>query len=99
MQIIQQKQSSIVISSTIKRLLENALIHWKEKTDRKPLILKGVRQCGKTYLIKSFTSQNYEDYSYFNFEENNALIEVFENDFDIQRIILELSILQNKLNY
>ena len=54
----------------MERTLITKLVEWKEKVNRKPLILKGVRQCGKTYLLKQFGKRYYELCAYFNFEEN-----------------------------
>ncbi len=76
----------------MKRALINDLIKWKNKKNRKPLILKGVRQCGKTYLLKTFGKENYSSVAYFNFEENENLKTVFEKDYDTSRIILELGL-------
>ncbi len=80
--------------------MERALIHellvWKEKENRKPLILKGVRQCGKTYLLKDFGNRYYDNVAYFNFEETDSLISVFEKDYDTKRIILELELFLGK---
>lgn len=76
----------------MERLLISKLVEWKEKSGRKPLILKGVRQCGKTYLLKEFGKRYYDSCAYFNFEENDALKKVFEKDFDIKRIVFELSL-------
>lgn len=80
----------------MKRLLYEELLKWKSSNDRKPLILKGVRQCGKTWLLKEFGKNNYEDIAYFNFEGNTSLQERFSQNLDISRIIEELSILHNK---
>ncbi|MBQ5599226.1 MAG: AAA family ATPase, partial [Lachnospiraceae bacterium] len=44
------------------------LLKWKEKKNRKPLLMTGVRQCGKTYIIKVFGKQEFEDTAYFNFD-------------------------------
>ena len=68
------------------------LNEWRNKTDRKPLILKGVRQCGKTFILKEFANRYYSDTAYFNFEENPALKKVFEQDNDVKRIIFELEL-------
>lgn len=76
----------------MKRDLIQELIKWKNSSQRKPLILKGVRQCGKTYLLKEFGTQCYENTAYFNFEENDALKEIFERDFDVERILFELEL-------
>lgn len=81
----------------MKRILYEDLVKWKESKDRKPLILKGVRQCGKTWLLKEFGKNCYEDIAYFNFEGNEALQERFSTDLNITRIIEELSILNNKI--
>ncbi|MDD6096305.1 MAG: AAA family ATPase, partial [Firmicutes bacterium] len=68
------------------------LLKWKEKKNRKPLLMTGVRQCGKTYIIKELGKNEFEDMAYFNFDGNAGLQSVFEYDFDIERIIDELSI-------
>lgn len=80
----------------MERLLYKELLKWKESKDRKPLILKGVRQCGKTWLLKEFGKNNYDEIAYFNFEGNEGLQERFEQDLDVNRIIEELSILIGK---
>ena len=76
----------------MERILIKKLVEWKEKANRKPLILKGVRQCGKTYLLKEFGKRCYESCAYFNFEENDALKSVFEKDYDTSRILFELGL-------
>lgn len=63
---------------------------WKEKKKRKPLLVTGVRQCGKTYLIKKFGEAEFADMAYFNFDGNEGLSSVFDYDFDTNRIIDEL---------
>lgn len=70
---------------------------WKIRKDRKPLILKGVRQCGKTYVLEKFGRENYEEVAYFNFEKNPVLAELFDRDLDPRRIIEELGMLSRKL--
>ena len=74
------------------RLAITELYKWKEKTDRKPLILKGVRQSGKTYLLKEFGKQAYSDVAYFNFEGNDPLQKCFDRDLDPRRIVNELGV-------
>jgi predicted AAA+ superfamily ATPase len=81
----------------MQRLLLKSLIDWKNSPNRKPLIIKGVRQCGKTYLLKEFGKDNYQDVAYFNFEGNTALQARFEKDLDVNRIVVELGLLQNKV--
>ena len=58
------------------------LLKWKEKKNRKPLLMTGVRQCGKTYIIKEFGKQEFEDTAYFNFDGNTGLKSIFDFDFD-----------------
>jgi predicted AAA+ superfamily ATPase len=68
------------------------LLKWKSSPRRKPLILKGVRQCGKTYIIRRFGKENYANMAYFNFEGNPDLISIFEKDLDPYRIMDDLRI-------
>ncbi|HPE95278.1 MAG TPA: ATP-binding protein [Bacillota bacterium] len=75
------------------------LVRWKDKKNRKPLVLKGVRQCGKTYILKEFGSRYYESVAYFNFEETDALKTVFEKDYDTARILFELGMYYGKTIY
>jgi len=77
----------------MERFIMKDLIKWKNRKDRKPLVIKGVRQCGKTYILKQFGEENYEDTAYFNFEGNPALAARFEQDLDPKRIIMELGVL------
>ena len=63
---------------------------WKVKKGRKPLLVSGVRQCGKTYLIKQFGETEFDDLAYLNFDGDTGLQSVFEYDFDTARIIDEL---------
>lgn len=82
--------------SELKRLILNELAKWKNRKDRKPLILKGVRQCGKTYILNEFGKENYDEVAYFNFEGNPALAERFEQDLEPKRILMELGIFSRK---
>ena len=63
---------------------------WKDKPRRKPLILTGVRQCGKTYIVNEFARKNFESYVYVNFEAQETLLAIFDYDFDVNRIVQEL---------
>lgn len=74
----------------MKRDIMAKLIEWKDSADRKPLLITGVRQCGKTYVCKEFGETNFDDVAYFYFEGNKGLASVFEYDFDVHRIIDEL---------
>lgn len=72
------------------REIINDLKCWKTKANRKPLLLSGVRQCGKTYIVNEFAKENFESYVYVNFEESKSMSGIFEYDFDVKRIITEL---------
>ena len=80
----------------MKRDISIELAAWKEQANRKPLVLKGVRQCGKTYILKDFGQTNYSNVAYFNFEETKALATLFEQDFDVKRILFELGLFIGK---
>lgn len=78
-----------------RKAIEN-LLAWKNSEDRKPLILKGARQVGKTWLMKEFGELYYEDYFYFNFDEEDELKSLFETNKDAHRLIELLSFIKNK---
>jgi len=71
----------------MKRLAYNELLKWKQNKNKKPLIIKGARQVGKTWLIKEFAKNEYSDSVYINFEDKRYMQELFEQDFNIERII------------
>ena len=73
------------------REISKDLLKWKNKTRRKPLLITGVRQCGKTYIIEEFAKKNFENYVFINFEGNEQLKGIFEYDLDVERIIKELN--------
>lgn len=74
----------------MKRKIWNDLLSWKNKSPRKPLIIKGARQVGKTYIIKKFGKKNYGQLHYINFEKDRSLSNIFQQDLNPQRIITEL---------
>jgi len=74
------------------RLAYDQLSEWKNDIRRKPLLVKGVRQCGKTYAIKEFGRSNYSNVVYLNFEKDPGLNIHFEKDLDPARIVRDLSI-------
>lgn len=77
----------------MKRDLISKLIDWKDSNLRKPLILLGARQFGKTYLLKDFGKSNYQNTAYISFESNQEYLEIFKRDKNPNRIIKELSYL------
>lgn len=68
------------------------LIKWKESLNRKPLIIRGARQVGKTWLMKEFGKEYYEKCAYINFDDNTRMNKLFEEDFDLYKIIQGLKI-------
>ena len=66
------------------------LVSWKNSTNRKPLIIRGARQVGKTWLMQEFGRANYPQTVYLNFEKNKRLQNLFADDFDIKRVITAL---------
>ena len=77
------------------RFATEKLIEWKNSTTRKPLVLKGARQVGKTWLMKEFGSKHYKNFVYCNFDEEKELKSIFENNKNPNRIIELLSMLFN----
>ena len=80
----------------MERKIQSKLLSWKESLHRKPLIIQGARQVGKTWSILNFGKSNYKNLLYFNFESNGELINIFERDLSPQRILRELSILSGE---
>jgi hypothetical protein len=71
--------------------IEN-LYKWKESKHRKPLIIEGARQVGKTWLMKEFGEKAYADTVYINFDSNSRMAELFASDLDTDRLILGLEL-------
>ena len=80
----------------MQRFIMQKLINWKNNPSRKPLILKGARQVGKTFILKEFGEKNYEDVAYFNFDHDNGLADLFINTKDPKRIIEQLTLVAGK---
>lgn len=80
----------------MKRKAIQDLIRWKASEDRKPLVLKGARQVGKTWLMKEFGKNYYDRFVYFNFDEEDELKSVFETNKSPHRIIERLSLLSGE---
>ncbi len=80
----------------MKRFILSELIKWKESKYRKPLILKGARQIGKTYILKQFGEENYEGVAYFNFDHDEGLYNIFRHTKDPKRILEQLSFIYGK---
>lgn len=74
------------------RLALEKLRQWKEKDNRKPLIIMGARQVGKTWLMREFGKNEYKKVAYISFYNNKRMDDVFQSDFDIKRILMNLNI-------
>ncbi len=80
----------------MERLIMKQLYAWKSSPYRKPLILKGVRQVGKTWVLKEFGRKYYENTAYFNFDENEEYKQFFETAKDVDRILQNLMLASNQ---
>ena len=80
----------------LERFIMEKLVKWKESQYRKPLILKGARQVGKTYILKQFGKENYDGVAYFNFDHDENLYNLFENTKDPKRILEQLAFIYGK---
>ena len=78
----------------MKRDVSPQLKDWLQRPERKPLVLKGARQVGKTFLITEFGKKHFEKFHSFNFEENKQIHSIFEKDLDPKRIIEELALIK-----
>lgn len=78
-------------NEAMKREIFNDLKKWKEDKRRKPLILKGVRQVGKTFILDEFGRKSFANTHYLNFEKNKSLFPIFEESLDPQQIIQKLN--------
>lgn len=88
------RQGRMVIKLKRNALLDMA--NWKNDADRKPLVLRGARQVGKTWLMKEFGKKYYKNYVYFNFDEEDELKSIFETNKNPHRIIELLSFIANE---
>lgn len=77
----------------MKRKIYSKLIEWKKSPSHKPLILNGVRQCGKTYIMKEFGKNEFQTFAYVNCDRNENLHQIFEGGFNISKIIRGISAL------
>ena len=77
----------------LKRKIETILVKWKNSNSKKPLVIKGIRQCGKTYIVQKFAKENYESVVYMNFILEPNKKSAFAGNIDVDTIILNLSAL------
>lgn len=79
----------------MERTIIQKLYNWKSSTSRKPLILNGARQVGKTYILQAFGKAYYKNVAYVNLDKDKQAAAIWDMDFDVKRIILSLSALLN----
>ena len=77
----------------LKRKIETYLAQWKRAENKKPLVIKGIRQCGKTYIVQKFAKENYESVVYMNFILEPDKKSAFAGNMDVDTVILNLSAL------
>lgn len=77
----------------LKRKIENVLLNWKNSLNKSPLIIKGQRQCGKTFSVLSFAKQNYRHVVYLNFLKNPNYVSIFNGSLEVDNIIMMMSAL------
>ncbi len=80
----------------MERLLMQELVRWKDKKNRKPLVIKAARQVGKTWLMQEFGRRYFENVVYISFDNNQRMKNVFEMDYDIGRILSALKVESKK---
>lgn len=78
------------------RLFESKLLDWKNTGMKKPLMVIGVRQIGKTYLIEKFGKENFEEYLYFNLEKDEEVKNIFEKTIDEEKMLEQLELYLGK---
>lgn len=79
----------------MKRIIYHKLLQWKKHNTRKPLLLKGARQVGKTYVLKEFGEKEFPHFFHFDFMKDKALHDVFKEDLTPARVVQKLEILQD----
>ena len=83
-----------------KRKITDELIRWKNSTGKKKaLVIKGMRQIGKTFIVQAFAKENYDNVVYVNFKDNESAKRIFDGDFVVDRITLDLSALITSVHF
>lgn len=78
------------------RKINDVLLNWKTKTNHNPLIIKGCRQCGKTFSVKFFCEQNYKNVVYLNFLQNPDFSSIFNGSLEVDHLIMLMSAILGK---
>ena len=93
------EKSDIVLDRLLRRKIDAYLIAWKNNPDRKPLIVKGARQIGKTRSIEWFASQNYKNVVQINFVEQKKYRDIFNDGFEVDVILKNISLLNPDIEF
>ena len=80
----------------MKRDIDQTLTSWKEKAYRKPLIIRGARQVGKTWSVCEFGSRHFETFIRLDFERDRSIHKIFDGDLATRRLIMEIEIYAGK---
>ena len=83
----------------LKRKIEDTLLQWKNTPGHNPLVIKGIRQCGKTFIVQQFAQEHYEYVVYLNFALEADKITAFWGNKDVDTIILNLSTLMPQTRF
>ena len=83
----------------LRRKIEETLLQWKSKPDHNPIVIKGVRQCGKTFIVQKFAQENYDSVVYINFALETDRITAFLGNKDVDTILLNLSTLMPRAQF
>ena len=75
----------------LKRKIEKELLDWKNSQNHKPIIIKGIRQCGKTFVARKFADENYENIVYINFFQNPEYASIFSGSLEVDNLITMIS--------
>jgi hypothetical protein len=75
----------------LRRKITERLLEWKKQDDRLPLIIKGCRQCGKTWSVLEFARENYEHIVYLNFFENSAYGAIFKDNLEVDFLTMMIT--------
>ena len=83
-----------------RRKITSEIEKWKNSTGKKKaLVIKGMRQIGKTFIVRAFADENYENVVYINFKDNESAKKIFDGDFVVDRITLDISALMPGVHF
>ena len=80
-----------ILQIMLKRKIEDTLVEWKNRSGHKPLVIMGIRQCGKTFIAQHFAAENYKNVIYMNFIKEPERINAFVGSKEVDSILLNLS--------